>query len=243
VRNDPQSCVNNAAFNQKPRIKPGTHYDWANMTDLLSAAGVSWAYYLDGGPKAVPTIWNPLPYFTTLKQPSNIQRLSAFNKALHSKNGLPSVSWIVPDNRDSEHPPQSIKRGQAYVTRLINAIMKSDYWSSTAIVLAWDDWGGLYDHVNPTNVDQSGYGLRVPGIVISPYARPGYIDSNTLSFDSINKFIEDDFLANASCRRLDPSCDGIADKRPDVRENLAGDLSGAFDFTQTPLPPLILPPR
>ena len=141
----------------------------------------------------------------------------------------------------SEHPPALVSRGQTYVTRAINAIMRSPDWPSTAIFLAWDDWGGFYDHVVPPVVDRYGYGLRVPGLVISPYAKRGYIDHQTLSFDAYLKFIEDDFLHGA---RLDQRTDGRPDPRPDVRENarVLGDLASDFDFRQKPRPPLILRP-
>ena len=112
------------------------------------------------------------------------------------------MSWLTPSNRVSEHPPALVTRGQAYVTSAINAIMSGPDWSSTAIFLTWDDWGGFYDHVKPPVVDKQGYGLRVPALVISPYARKGYIDHQTLSFDAYLKFIENDFLhAGASTRR------------------------------------------
>jgi phospholipase C len=92
----------------------------------------------------------------------------------------------------------------------------------------------------PPAVDQNGYGLRVPALVISPYARPGYIDHQTLSFDAYNKFIEDDFLGGA---RLDPATDGRLDPRPDVRENasILGNLAADFDFSQPPGPAVLLP--
>ena len=92
----------------------------------------------------------------------------------------------------------------------------------------------------PPVVDGNGYGLRVPGIVISPYAKHGYIDHQILSFDAYAKFIEDDFLGG---RRLDPANDGRPDPRPTVRENvkILGDLAKDFDFNQIPRPPLILP--
>ena len=108
--------------------------------------------------------------------------------------------------------------------------------------LAWDDWGGFYDHVVPPKVDANGYGLRVPGLVISPYARRGYIDHQVLSFDAYAKFIEDDFLGG---QRLDPRTDGRPDRRPDVRENAAvvGNLPRDFDFHQSPRAPLFLPQR
>jgi hypothetical protein len=126
------------------------------------------------------------------------------------------------------------------VTSIVNSIMKSPDWSSTAIFLAWDDWGGFYDHVAPPVVDQNGYGLRVPGIVISPYARQGFVDHQTLSFDAYVKFIEDDFLGG---QRLDPKTDGRPDPRPDVRENAPalGNLANDFDFNQQPRKPEILP--
>src|SRR5262249_46845460 len=133
-----------------------------------------------------PEIWNPLPFFDTVHeddQTSNVEPLTDFYKAVDS-NTLPAVSWIVPNGHDSEHPPSLISNGQAYVTDLINRVMESPEWWSTAIFLAWDDWGGFYDHVVPPVVDAQGYGLRVPGLVISPYARSGFIDSQTLSFDA-----------------------------------------------------------
>ncbi|MBV9041302.1 MAG: phospholipase, partial [Acidimicrobiia bacterium] len=124
-------------------------------------------------------------------------------------------------------------------TSLVNALMRSPDWSSTAIFLSWDDWGGFYDHVVPPTVDENGYGLRVPGLVISPYARAGFIDHQTLSFDAYAKFIEDDFLGG---QRLDPRTDGRPDPRPSVRETakLLGDLSADFDFNQAPRPPVLL---
>jgi phospholipase C len=120
--------------------------------------------------------------------------------------------------------------------------MQSPDWDSTAIFLAWDDWGGFYDHVVPPTVDENGYGLRVPGLTISPYAKPGYIDHQTLSFDAYLKFIEDDFLDS---QRIDPKTDGRPDPRPTVRENapILGDLTQEFDFAQSPRAPIPLPVR
>jgi hypothetical protein len=146
---------------------------------------------------------------------------------------------VIPSGDDSEHPPANILAGQRHVTNVINALMSGPDWSSTAIFLAWDDWGGFYDHVVPPAVDGQGYGLRVPGLVISPYARRGYIDHQTLSFDAYLKFIEDDFLGG---HRLNPATDGRADPRPDVRESapILGDLRKDFNFSQAPRKPLIL---
>ena len=255
---NPTSCTNAL---QNPNPSDGQpHYAWTDITYLLHRAGVSWGYYVfqgtepdcesdsamtcapvQQGPKT-PGIWNPLPSFTDVAQDGqlgNIQTLSDFFAAAQSGT-LPAVSWIDPNGKVSEHPTALVSAGQTYVTGLINAIMQSPDWNSTAIFLSWDDWGGFYDHVVPPVADINGYGLRVPGIVISPYAKAGMIDSQTLSHDAYNKFIEDDFLGG---QRLDPATDGRPDPRPDVREAspLLGDLTADFDFSQPPRRPLILP--
>ncbi len=236
-------------------------YAWTDLTYLLHKDNVSWGYYLTEGqepdcsndamlctPKVqkatVPGIWNPLPAFDTVKQDNQLTNIQTVDKffAAAKDGSLPTISWVVPSNPVSEHPPASIKAGQAYVTGLINAIMQGPDWNSTVIFLAWDDWGGFYDHVVPPHVDENGYGLRVPGMVISPYSRKGYIDHQTLSFDAYLKFIEDLYLNG---QRLDPANDGRPDPRPDVRENasILGDLLSDFDFTQAPLPPVVLSPN
>jgi phospholipase C len=169
----------------------------------------------------------------------NIKPIASFYTA--AKQGtLPAVSWVTPAGAVSEHPPSSVGVGENYVTGLVNTIMAGPDWDSTAIFVAWDDWGGFYDHVRPPRVDQNGYGLRVPGLVISPYAKQGFVDHQTLSFDAYLKFIEDDFLAG---QRLNGKTDGRPDPRPDVRENarILGDLARDFNFKQAPRPPLILP--
>jgi phospholipase C len=235
---------------------------WTDITYPLAKANVSWRYYVFEGiepdcqtdesveckPVAqsakTPGIWNPLPAFTDVKldgQLGNIQSLNNFYTAVHetSRCGLPNVAWINPTQLVSEHPPGKVSRGQAYVTTLVNAIMRSPCWSSSAIFVSWDDWGGFYDHVVPPTVDEGGYGLRVPGLVISPYARAGFIDHQQLSHDAYLKFIEDDFLNGA---RLNPATDGRPDRRPTVRESVAGlgSLANDFNFNQTPRPPMLL---
>src|SRR5256886_26352 len=185
--------------------------------------------------------WNPLPWFDTVKadhQLGNIQSVDKFYSAA-KKGTLPAVSWVTPSNAVSEHPPSAVSSGQSYVTSVVNAVMKSPDWNSTAIFLSWDDWGGFYDHVVPPAVDQLGYGLRVPGIVISPYAKHGYVDHQTLSFDAYDKFIEDDFLHG---QRIDPASDGRPDPRPNVRENAPqlGNLLADFNFNRQPRKPLVL---
>ena len=265
---DPAHCTNQ---DQSPGLppdylnpqhvpRPDPIYAWTDLTYLMYRQNVTWGYYVTTGREpdcrddatvscapvrqgsTTPGIWNPLPFFDTVKadqQLSNIQSVKKFYRA--AKRGrLPAVSWVVPSGQLSEHPPAPVSFGQSYVTSLVNAVMRGPDWKSTAIFLSWDDWGGFYDHVVPPQVDANGYGLRVPGIVISPYAKKGYVDHQTLSFDAYVKFIEDDFLSG---QRLDPATDGRPDPRPTVRENVQalGDLSSDFDFTQTPRAPVLLP--
>jgi phospholipase C len=235
------------------------NYAWTDLTWLLHRAHVSWRYYVhsglqpdcaDGdancrpGPQRLttPEIWNPLPSFTTVRadhQLGNVQDTRDFLRAAR-RGRLPNVAWVVPDQVHSEHPPATPAAGQAYVTRLVDAVMRGPQWKDTAVVVAWDDWGGFYDHVMPPSVDVDGYGLRVPGIVISPWSRRGTVDHTTLSFDAFNRFVEDDFLGGA---RIDPRTDGRPDPRPDVREAapVLGSLASAFDFAQRPLAPDPLP--
>jgi len=245
-------------------LEPGrATYAWTDITHLMHKDGVSWRYYVHEGEEPdceddealscakvkqnakTPGIWNPLADFTDVQQDgqlANIQPLPNFFEAVHAEPscGLPNVSWIVPSGEVSEHPPSKIAPGQAYVTTLINSIMRGPCWGSTAIFLSWDDWGGYYDNVLPPGADENGYGLRVPGLVISPYAKTGYIDHQQLSHDAYLKFIEDDFMAG---ERLNRATDGRPDLRPDVREEAPGlgDLANDFDFSQQPRPPLLLP--
>ena len=265
-RGNPMSC---RAAVQDPGSPPGEpqnltgatpDYAWTDLTYLLHKDHVSWAYYVFKGAqpdcadnqmlcKAVgqsaktPGIWNPLPYFDTVRQDRQGENVKPFGEFLRAARAgtLPAVSWLTPAQSVSEHPPGLVSRGQAYVTSVIDAVMRSKDWKSTAIFLNWDDWGGFYDHVKPPTVDAQGYGLRVPGLVISPYAKRGYIDHQVLSQDAYLKFIEDDFLRG---QRLNPKTDGRPDPRPDVRENakILGNLVQDFNFRQRPRPPLLLRP-
>jgi phospholipase C len=251
---DPSTCKSTKSPAQN------TQYPWTDLTYVLHKNSVSWGYYVMNGSEpdcvdassikcvpgsqdsTTPSIWNPLPSFETVKadgQLGNVQSVQNFYT--QAKNGtLPAVSWVEPSGEVSEHPPSLISAGQTYVTNLINAVSRGPDWNSTAIFLAWDDWGGFYDHVKPPTVDANGFGLRVPGIIISPYAKAGIVDHQSASFDGINRFIEDAFLSG---QRINPATDGRPDPRPDVRENLSasGDLTTDFNFNQTPRPPLILP--
>ena len=266
-KNDPMSCVN---AGQDPWSPLGElqnidgrnpSYAWTDLTYLLHKHHVSWRYYVFKGKEPdcrddgnilchapqqsakTPGIWNPLPWFTTVRRDRQLQNVTSVSNFFRAarRGRLPAVSWVIPNDRVSEHPPARVSAGQAWVTQVVNAVMRSPNWKSTAIFVTWDDWGGFYDHVTPPIVDKNGYGLRVPGLVISPYARRGFIDHQILSFDAYLKFVEDRFLGG---ERLNPMTDGRPDLRPTVREDvrILGNLVRDFNFRQQPRPPLTLDP-
>jgi phospholipase C len=190
-----------------------------------------------------PGFWNVLPWFDDVKADDEVGNVLDTND-FYTNVGmgkLAAVTWLIPSDALSEHPPNLLTRGQAYVTEIINEIMQSEFWSSTVIFLTWDDWGGFYDHVVPTPVDQNGYGIRVPGIAISPWVKPGMIDHQILSHDAYLKFIEDVFMNG---EQLDGGNGGRPDSRPTNREGATelGDLLCEFDFSETPLSTMVQNP-
>ncbi len=212
---------------------PATGLSMPTIFDRLDATQVSWKFYVkhytpdvtyhnvkSGDPRDSQVAWVPIlamPAF--VDNPSrfaNIVDLSTLYSDL-AQGTVPSVSYIV-QGGTSEHPPGDIGHGQQAVAAIVSAIMRSPAWSSSAIIVTWDDWGGWYDHVEPPQVDADGYGLRVPTLIISPYARHGFIDHTTADFTSILKLIE----------RLH----GLAPLT--TRDEHASDLLEAFDFTQSP---------
>jgi len=200
-------------------------FTFPSVIDELEANHVSWSYYA----QPYASGWNPLPNFKSFVANATlgkgIKDTSSFPGDVAGLR-LQSVSWIMPrDAKVSEHPPQNVPAGQDWVVAWVNQVMKSEYWNSTAIFITWDDYGGWYDHVPPPQVDKLGYGFRVPSLIISPYARHGFIDHTQADHTSILKFIETLFGF--------PSVT--------TRDANAANLFEAFDFSLTPLPPLVLP--
>jgi phospholipase C len=196
-------------------------YNITSLPQVLGQNQISWRYYSNGG------IWDAPKNVTALvSSPSNIQNPNQFLTDV--QNGtMATVSWVMPTFANSDHPPMSIKSGQNFVARQVSAIMQSPYWNNTVIFVTWDDWGGFYDHVNPQALDADGLGLRAPLLVISPYAKPGYISHHLGEFASFLKFIEYNWgLPNL----------GQRDSLP-----MLSDLTDFFDFTQTPLTPVVEP--
>jgi phospholipase C len=210
-------------------------FEHPTLTDLLNAGGVSWRYYTPGAgsiwtaPNAIQHMCGPnLP-------PPNATECVGSDWTRHvvlytpqnpapvltdiAKLQLPAVSWVIPSGANSDHASLNEGGGPSWVAAIVNAIGDSPYWCNTVIFITWDDWGGWYDHVPPEIINSYEYGFRVPLIVVSPYAKQGYISHQTHDFGSILKFVEEAFHL--------PSL-GYADARAD-------DLSDCFDFRQSPL--------
>jgi phospholipase C len=207
-------------------------FDFKTIGDLLDAKHRSWTYY---APNQNETgyIWSA---FDAIKHvrfgpdwKSHVVEYTRF-EADAQAGRLPAVSWLVEPWELSDHPPASMCVGENWTVQQINAIMRNQKeWQHTAIILTWDDFGGFYDHVAPP-VGPNGeieYGFRVPAIMISPYARQGYVDHTMYSFPSVLKFIEDAYHL--------PSLTAL--------DRNSNDLSASFDFTQRPLKPMALPER
>ncbi len=196
-------------------------YNINTVAQELNNASFSWRYYSTTGLWDAPQLIQP-----TYQSPSGQYKPSQFISDVQTGK-LADVSWITPPtDLASDHPPEPLQGGQNFVTKQVNAIMQSSYWSNTAIFLTWDDWGGFFDHVTPPVVDHLGLGPRVPLIVISPYAKQGYISHKQGEFSSLVKFIEEDFNLPSLGQR-----DALSQ---------TSDLMDFFDWQQTPQSPLIL---
>ncbi len=204
-------------------------FDFPTLADSLASARRSWKYY-------APAQGEPGYIWSALDAIAHIRLTALWSKhVVHDTqfeqdalNGtLPAVSWVV-TGAASEHPPDSSCFGENWTVRQVNAVMQGPLWNSTAIFITWDDFGGFYDHVPPPpRVDNFGFGPRVPLLIISPYAKPGFVSHTVYEFSSLLKSVETRF-------GLDPLTD---------RDTAANDLFDSFDFDQDPLPPLVLPER
>jgi phospholipase C len=224
-------------------------FTFASIVDLFSRGNVPWKYYVEtkpgppdeetygimpvlwfGQPKDF-SLWNPLPGFKAIREdPSRMARLVDLKEYFQDlqRGTLPAVSWMVPTFEDSEHPPEPlapVAKGMWHVTSIVNALMESPYWKESAVFLTWDDYGGFYDHVPPPIVDAFGYGPRVPMLVISPYAKRGFVSHFAYDFTSVLKFIEVRFGLPYLTKR----------------DALAQDMRDCFDFDQGLNAPLTFP--
>jgi phospholipase C len=208
--------------------------------DSLQAAGVSWKFYVQNynptinyrdasasGNKSSQVVWVPLLNFDRfIDNPTLSSHIVDLNQYFIDLNNgtLPAVAYIVPSGA-SEHPPSSLLSGERFVKSILQELMRSSSWDSSAFLLSYDDWGGWFDHVTPVQVDQYGYGPRVPTLLVSPYAKSGYIDSTVLDFTSILKFIEQNWNIPSLASR----------------DSHANNFLSAFNFNQSPRLPNYLP--
>ncbi len=210
------------------RVKPC--FDFPTVGDLLRKRGIPWAYYAATNTQK-GYIWSA--YAAVRRYRTNEKLWNRYIRPVDDlirdirADRLPPVTWVTPRFELSEHPEYSFCHGENWTTKVVNAIMGSPMWRDTAIFITWDDWGGFYDHVPPRPVDPFGFGIRVPLLVISPFARRGFIDHTEGEFSSVLRFIEDNWGLRQLTRR----------------DRMANNLSQVFDFDQDPRPPHPLPLR
>jgi len=221
------------------RIPEGGYGDLPTIFDRLQERGISWKFYVNNFDPSLnyrelqnldhlpPQIqWLPLLNFDRfIDQPELSSRIVDLDEYYQDlENGtLPAVSYVLLLGA-TEHPLTDIGRGQRVMDRMISALMVSDAWPSSAFMIAYDDWGGWYDHVRPPQVDKYGYGFRVPALLVSPYARRGHIDSTRLDHTSALRFIEENWQIPALAER----------------DAQANSILSAFDFSQPARPPVFI---
>jgi phospholipase C len=225
------------------RSPPGGLGKLPTIFDRLEERGVSWKFYVQNyepqltfrtmskfpGNRAAQVVWVPLlNYARYVDNPRLFRHIVPLDQYFDDlrRGTLPAVSYIAPSG-PSEHPPSNLESGQAFVRTLVNALIESPAWPSAAFLLAYDDWGGWYDHVRPPQVDEHGYGFRVPALLISPYAKRGVVNHTQLDFTSLLKFIEQNW-------RLRPLT---------ARDRAANSIASGLDFTQPAREPAFTSPR
>ena len=188
------------------------------LVDLLDADHVKWRYYTP----SYYYVFSAIDAIRHLRYGPDWVNVTVPETKIFkdiTKGTLPAVSWVVPTGGNSDHSGNLSNAGPSWVASVTNAIGTSPYWDSTAIFVTWDDWGGWYDHTKPQILNSYELSFRVPLLVISPYARPGYVSHAPHEFGSILKFVEERFNLGSL---------GYTDARAD-------DLSDCFDFNQAPL--------
>jgi phospholipase C len=176
--------------------KHDTCFPIRSVPEQLEEIGVSWAYY--SASRYQPGyFWNAMNgiagvYHSDMWRSDRIRPVDRIVEDIRA-GSLPAVTWVTPRFELSDHPPESTCHAQNWVTDVVNAVMESDGWEHTALFVTWDEWGGFYDHVPPPEVDDTGFGFRVPTLVVSPFAKKGYVDDAEGEFSSPLKFVEDNW--------------------------------------------------
>ena len=169
-------------------------FDVKTLPDELDAAGVSWKYYAPSSETAGYQ-WSALDAIGHIRNGSDWRKVVPYQQFVKdvASGNLPAVSWLIAPYQFSEHPPYSVRAGMQWTLQQLQALIGSSYWPSTVVFITWDDFGGWYDHVPPPEIDSVGLGFRVPLLVVSPFAKPGYILHDQADFVSVVKFIEERF--------------------------------------------------
>ena len=204
-------------------------FDFATLADRLNAKHIAWRYYAPERGHA-GYIWSTFDAIRHIRfgpqWATNVRPWHQFERDV-AAGQLAAVTWLVTDTAESEHPPASTCLGENTTVAEINAVMRSRFWPRTVIVVTWDDFGGFYDHVAPPQVNRWGLGPRVPALVISPYARRGYVDHSPYDFTSVLALVERRFGLAPLTRR----------------DAQASPLLHSFDFAAAPAAPLVLRPH
>jgi phospholipase C len=202
-------------------------FSFPSIIELFGQSNITWKCYTGSPYTTQLGVWRPLPGFAAYAQDPRLNehlvQTSDFYADL-KRGKLPQVCWLIPPGLLSEHPKEDVRKGMWYVTDLINAVMKSSYWQSSAIILTWDEFGGFYDHVPPIQTDEYGFGMWVPALVISPYSNAGTVVHTQYDLTSLLKLVETKFGLNSLTSR-----DGASNTMLDC-----------LNFAQPPWPPVII---
>ena len=238
VRNHFYWVTGHPGNEEADKLRPEGFDDVPTIFDRLHESGVSWKFYVQNykpeitfradleGSQAAQIVWVPiLNYHRFLDDPELNERIVPLEEFFTdlAEGTLPAVSYVVPSGA-SEHPPGSIQAGERFIRSLLVELWRSDAWPSAAFHWTYDDWGGWYDHVPPPQVDEFGYGFRAPALLVSAYAKRGYVDSTELDFTSVLKFIEENW-------GVEPLAE---------RDANANNFLSAFDFESPPREPVFL---
>ena len=206
-------------------VKVAPCFDFQTEGDLLNAKHIPWAYYAATNAQ-LGYIWSAYSAIDRYRNDPDLwaKHIRPVDDVIRdiTSDRLPPVTWITPRFQLSQHPEYNFCWGQNWTIEVVNALMRSAAWKDTLLVVSWDDFGGFYDHVPPVRLDDNGLGIRVPAMVISPYAKPGYVDHTTYEFSSVLRFIEDNWSLRPFLTRRDRIADG---------------LRNAMDFSQPPSAP------
>jgi phospholipase C len=218
---------------------------YMTLRDLLDGAHVSWRYYAPPvGKNTGGDNWNAFDAVKAVRYSPEWSANIAWPETKVftdiRRDSLPGVAWVIPDLQNSDHPGQGSDTGPSWVAQVVNAVGQSPAWNTTAILVLWDDWGGWYDHVPPPGTRRSGgLGFRVPLIVVSPFAKDGYVSHGQYEFGSIVRFIEDNWGLGRLGTTDGTSADFVADffnfaQKPRPFRPLAAEYSKQYFLRQAP---------